>query len=129
MTARIKNLRHPIHTEINGEHCTLLPIGYVAHALGRSVWTVKYWTKLGLLPRAPFAQRRDTPNTRRRLYPQPFVQSLAEIANRGYLGTRLERSEWARFRRDVHLAFEKTVVPLLIRGVTDETPTSAAQGQ
>ena len=124
MTPTIKNLHHPIHTEINGQRCTLLTIGYVAHALGRSVWTVKYWTRLRLLPAAPFFQHRDIPNIRRRLYPEPFVKCLAEIANRGYIGNRLERAEWARFRRDIDEAFQKTVVPLLSLCITDEMSPS-----
>jgi hypothetical protein len=118
MVERIKNLRHPIHAEINGHPCVMLTIGHLAHAVGRSNWTIKHWTKLGLLPAAPFLQRPNVSNTRRRLYPEPFVKCLAEIAAREYVGDRLERAEWERFREDVNAAFQTTVVPLLGLGVT-----------
>jgi hypothetical protein len=123
MVAKVKNLRHPIRTVINGQACTLLTIGYVTRALGRSNWTVKNWTKLGLLPPAPFVRRSDDPHLRRRMYPEDFVTCLAEIAGRDYVVRRLDYKDWQRFHDEVALAYDETIAPLLGAGVKDMVST------
>jgi hypothetical protein len=114
-----KGLRHPIVRTINGHRCELLTVGHVAAALGRSSWTVRYWTRLGLLPEAPFDLNPGDAHRRRRLYPRPFVHALAELVDRDYKGTRLERESWQQFQKDVWAAYCETVVPL-IEGVADD---------
>ena len=100
MVDRFKGLHKPIKMDIEGS-VTLLTIGYVARVLGRSTWTIKHWTKIGLLPEAAFIANPNDTRTRRRLYPEPFVKCLDEIAEHGYLGRRMDRAQWQRFRRCV----------------------------
>ena len=131
MEISTRGLRHPIATEIQGQQCTLLTIGHVALALGRTTWTVRYWTRLGLLPQAPFDVYPDDPRRRRRLFPEAYVVALAEIAEQGYMDPRLERGQWRRFQLDVWRVYEETVVPLTdgvvpIGGVADDGCTSAS---
>ncbi len=123
-----KYLRSPIRTEIDGRTCILLTIGHVALALGRTTWTVRYWTRLGLLPEAPFDLHPDEPRLRKRLYPESYVLALADIANRGYLGPRLDRDRWRRFQLDVWEAFRMTVVPLT-GGVADDLAPAGTIGK
>jgi hypothetical protein len=118
MESNVKYLRSPIKTEIGGRPCTLLTIGHLAHALGRTPWTIRHWTRLGLLPPAPFDLRPEDPRRRRRLYPQPFVLALADIAALDYVGARLDRNQWQRFQVEVWEAYQATVVPLA-DGVAD----------
>jgi len=120
VATKIKNLRRPIIQTINGQPVTLLTVGYVSRALGRTKWTVKNWTRLGLLPPAPFLLRPGVPNTRRYLYPHGFVKCLAEIARQPYVIRRLDRNDWERFHAEVRQAYEKTIVPLLTAGVIDD---------
>jgi hypothetical protein len=113
-----KGLRHPIITTINGNRCELVTVGHLAAALGRSSWTVRYWTQLGLLPEAPFDLNPGDTHRRRRLYPRPFVNALAELVDRDYMGPRLDREWWQQFQADVWVAYSETVVPLV--GVADD---------
>ena len=119
-----KYLRSPIRTEIDGRACTLLTIGHVALALGRTTWTIRHWTRLGLFPEAPFDLYPDEPRRRRRLFPEAYVVALADIADQGYLEGRLDRDQWRRFQLDVWAAYQETVVPLT--GVADAGVTSAS---
>ena len=119
-----KWLRSPIHTEVGGRPCTLLTIGHVAHALGRTTWTVRYWTRLGLLPEPAFHLNPGNPRARRTLYPGPYVLALADIADRGYVGPRLDRDQWRRFQLDVWAAYQETVLPLT-GGVADDDTREA----
>ena len=112
MVDKPKNLHKPIRREINGHDCMFLTIGYIAHVLGRTTWTIKHWEKIGLFPPAPFIQHADVPRTRRRLYPEAFVEQLDEIVKRGYVGQRMDRDDWRRFHREVRSAYEATVTPL-----------------
>jgi hypothetical protein len=98
---------------INGDKVTLLTIGHLAHALGRTNWTVHYWEGLGLLPPAPFVINPEDLRTRRRLYPEPYVDALAEIARRLGIGGRMNRGLWMSFYQDARVAYEVTVLPLI----------------
>ena len=120
-----KFLRHPIAHEANGQRCTLLTIGHLAHALGRSTWTVRYWTRLGLLPEPVFHLSPGSPKAHRTLYPEPYVLALAEIIDQGYVGLRLDREQWRRFQLDAWTAYQETVVPLT-SGVVVGTDAGAA---
>jgi hypothetical protein len=117
---KVRNLRKPVFAKVNGRSVALVQVGYVAHALGRTSWTIKSWTRLGLFPEPPIFLNPDDPRLRRRLYPTGFVEALVEIANQGYLGNRLDRDQWQRFHRDVFRAYEITVGPL-ISGVATTT--------
>jgi hypothetical protein len=119
VTQEIKKLRHPISVTINGQPCTLLTSGYLAHAMNRTPWTIKYWQRIGLFPRAPFVLSPSTP-ARRSLFPEPFVKSLKAIAMKSYYGARLDRDDFQRFHDDVQAAYKETVRPLLQRGITEE---------
>jgi hypothetical protein len=128
VVAKIRNLRQPIQTEINGQPCVLLTIGFVLRAIGRSKWTLRNWEKLGLFPEAPFVLRPDVPSARRHLYPAPFVQRLKEIAGHGYVGTRLDFEDWERFRDEVFDAYNETVTPLFA-GVMPERQIAVGEGE
>ena len=91
----------------------MLSIGYLAHALGRSTWTAKEWTRIGLLPPAPVIQNPKTPNLRRRYYPAPFISAMKDIASKDYVVDRLDRQDWSRFHAEVLRAYERTIAPLL----------------
>ena len=116
MVEHVKCLRHPVQIVIDGEPVDLLTIGHVAHVLGRTSWTIKSWIRLGLFPAAPYVLNPNDSRTRRHLYPERFVDALVEIADRGYVGSRLDRRNWQRFQFEVFAAYEITVIPLL-RGV------------
>lgn len=121
-----KFLRHPIDYEINGRKCVLLTVGHLANALHRSPWTVRHWTRLGILPEAPFDLDPNEPRLRKRLYPKPFVDALAAITEDKYSGPRLDRHQWQQFQHDVWAAYQETVMPLTC-GVSDGgSPITAA---
>jgi hypothetical protein len=114
-----------IETQINGKVTTLCTVGRVAAALHRTPWTVKYWEAIGLLPPARFILNPEVPRTRRRLYLTEYVEALGVIADRGYLGRRLDRDGWQRFHDEVFIAYQQTVTPFTDRGVMSESECSA----
>ena len=116
-----------IRATINGSEVTLLTVGYVAHALGRTVWTVHDWTRLNLLPQAPFVINPEVPRTRRHLWPEAYVDALAEIARRLRIGARMNRDQWMHFHALVRSVHEDIVVPLLPEGVSGTVELSAVQ--
>jgi len=120
----IKGLHKAIQVEINGQPIKLLTVGYVAHALRRTPWTIHHWEQLDLFPKAPFYLHPNDARTRRRLYPQPFVDRLNDIYAVGYLGQRLDWYSWKRFYLDVRDAYEETIVPLLRPGVLESEAIS-----
>ena len=126
MSQQWKGLHRPIVTVINGHPITLLTIGYVARALGRTNGTIKYWERYGLLPQAAFISNPNNLSTRRRLYPEPYVERLGEIGRQGYVGQRMDRDCWRRFHHDVFEAYAATVAPLIRPGVTEEVISESA---
>ena len=126
--SRIKNLRRPITATINGKSITLLTIGHVAHAVGRTTASVKYWERCGLFPLSQFwLSPDDSPAQPLRLYPETFVKSLIQIRQEDYLGARLDRDQWPRFYEDVTAAYERAMAPLrdhpgIPQGVVGSTP-------
>jgi hypothetical protein len=121
----IKNLRRPITHSVNDQTCQLVTVGYLGHALRRTVWTTRRWTTLGLLPEAPFVLSPNVSSSKRRLYPAAFITRLEEIAKQDYMADRLERKDWARFQREVAAAYRDTIEPLLDFGVTTAASSSA----
>ena len=128
---KIKNLRRPVVAEINGHPVSLVTVGYAAHVLGRTSWTIKYWTKVGLFPRAPYVINPNDPRTRRHLYSEAFIDSLVVIANRGYLGRRLDRDQWQRFRNEVFTAFDVSMSGLtnVVTAKSDMDAVTHVRGQ
>lgn len=118
MTESTKSLRSPLTLTVGGKRVKLLTIGYVASALGRTNWTVRYYEQIGLMPPAAFVLNKETLETRRRLYVEEYVEALAEIARQDFFGERLEYEDWKRFRRLVCDAYKEVVEPLLPLGVT-----------
>jgi hypothetical protein len=101
--AKPKNLRRPIQSNINGKSVTLVTIGFCALALGRTTACLKNWETHGIFPPAAFRVARS----RHRLYPEDFLSSISHIKDQGYLGRRMNRSNWRRFQTEVwnaHLA-------------------------
>jgi len=131
MPKSTKNLRRPIHTTINGHPCTMLTIGHLALALGRTPWSVKRLIKVGLIPPATCLERPDTPNLRRRLWPAQFVAAMRVIGKQDYMAVRLDRKDWDRFQQEVEAAYRDTIEPLLDSGVTGVLSSSplAESGQ
>ena len=122
----VRGLRR-IRATINDREVTLLTVGYVAHALGRTVWTVHDWTRLNLLPHAPFVINPEVSRTRRHLWPEAYVNALSEIAGYMEIGARMNRDQWQLFYALVRQAHEDTVVPLLPVGVTGMVEITAVQ--
>ncbi len=129
MAERIKNLRHPITGVINGHRVELLTVGHLARAVGRTPWTVKHWTKVGLLPPAQVIERADISNLRRYLWPAPFVAAMGAIARKDYVIRRLERKDWPKFHAEVLRAYGETIAPLLEPCVTGEMPPLSSRGE
>ncbi len=120
-----KGLRSPLLADVRGRQVQMLTVGHMALAINRSTWTVRYWERAGLLPVPPFALHQYDAQRRRWLYPQPFVEAVAEIIKRNQIGDRLDRKDWAWFRDEVFAAFERTVQPLLTCATADAGPVSA----
>ena len=125
---KIRGLRR-ITTTINGEVVTLLTVGHLAHALGRTTWTTNFWMRVGLLPSGPFVINPDVICTYRRLWPESFVDALAEIARRLQLGHRMDRDLWGRFYAEVNRAYGETVVPHFRFGVTEQITITVNQAR
>ena len=129
MVEKVLGLRNPIHAKVNGRECTFYTSGYVAIILQRTPWTIRWWQRKGLFPEPPFFLNPDNPRTRRGLYPEPFLEALAEIAARGYLKERLDHYEWRRFHNDVCEAYESTVTPLLDESVMQAGDLTVLRGE
>lgn len=91
----------------------LLPIAYIATALGRTRWTVLYWERIKLLPPTPFVIYPDRHRAKRRLYPEDYVEELGRITKKHYPGARLERESWRGFQEQVYEVYNDLVMPLL----------------
>ena len=124
----MQNLRglRRITVSIHGDEVSLLTVGHLSHALGRTIWTVHYWEGLGLLPPAPFVINPDVPGTRRHLWPEPYVDALAATTDRLGIGGRMNRSLWMRFHQEASASYEVTVLPLL-HGVVPPVVITASQ--
>lgn len=122
MLMKVKGLRSPIRTTINGHATVLYTNGWVVHILNRTPWTLQHWQRIGLFPKAPFTLNPSNRPAKRWLWPEPFLQSLKVIGKSSYYGDRLDRADFQRFHDDVFAAYEKSVKPLLARAVIESTP-------
>src|SRR5665213_2144202 len=99
---------HPITAEINGKSVTFVTIGYCALALHRTTACLKLWERSGLFPSAEYRLSRS----QIRLYPIDFLRAIARISDEGYLGRRMDRSDWRRFQLAVWGAHDASLAPL-----------------
>lgn len=113
-----------IEIQIDGEIRTLCTIGHVACALRRTAWTVKHWEAIGLLPPAKYVLNPELHRTRRRLYPAEYVDALCAIADRGFIGKRLDRRDWEQFRLEAFSAYERTMTASPCVSVTETIHSS-----
>jgi hypothetical protein len=106
----------------------LVTVGYLAQAVNRTTWSIRHWQAIGLMPPPPFHTNHPNPLYRRGVYPQSFVDAVAEIVKRNEIGPRLERRFWSAFRNEVDIAYEETVESLLTGedggGSVSSQPTS-----
>lgn len=73
---------------------------------------------MNLLPQAPFVLDYNSPRKRRWLYPAAFVECLADIAESGLIGERMNHWDYFLFEHMVDDAEERFINPLLADGVS-----------
>lgn len=117
MPDHLRNYRHAVRVKTDQGDIRMFTISYVAAALHRTRWTVIHWEQIGLLPPVPFVINPNCSRTKRRLYPEQYVEELARITTKYYPSPRLERESWREFQAQAYRAFNDFVVPLL-GGVT-----------
>jgi len=77
--ARPKGPRKPVDVMIRGERCQAYTVTVTAQRLNRSVDTINYWTKVGLLPPTPIRSKRGD-----RLYTDAMIVVMqTAISRRG----------------------------------------------
>ena len=118
MTEQTAFLRKPISAIIRSNKCQLVTTGHVAHALRRTPRTVRYWQEMCLLPKPPFVLNSHSIRSRRWLYPADFVEALAEIAESGLIGDRIDQQNVAIVEHMIDDAEAEFITPLLGEGVT-----------
>lgn len=89
----------PIIKTLGGKETEVFTIGALAHALEKTIVTIRLWEKKGYIPRAPYRLRSKTLNGKKtsgnRVYTRPLIEaSIEEFARRGLLGT--ARVEWSQ---------------------------------
>ena len=83
---------------IHGVETKMYPIGALASALGVSVQSIRYWTRKGYLPMAPYRLPANMvvqgeKVAGRRLYTEPLIEATVELFEKyGVLGAL--RMEW-----------------------------------
>jgi hypothetical protein len=82
--ARPKGPRKPTTVMVNGDKCTAYTVTITAQRLNRSVDTINYWTKAGLLPATPIRSKRGD-----RLYTDAMILVMQmAISRRGKIALR-----------------------------------------
>jgi hypothetical protein len=87
----------PIIKTLGGKETEVFTISALAHALEKSLVTIRLWERKGYIPRAPYRLRSKTLKGQKtggnRVYTRPLIESTVdEFAKRGLLGT--ARVEW-----------------------------------
>jgi hypothetical protein len=87
----------PIMKTLGGKETEVFTIGALAHALEKSLVTIRLWERKGYIPRAPYRLRSKTLKGQKtggnRVYTRPLIEAtIDEFARRGLLGT--ARVEW-----------------------------------
>jgi hypothetical protein len=113
MPSHLPNHRHGLRITTPQGEIRMFTISYMAASLHRTRWTVLHWERIGLLPPAPFVINPKCSRTRRRLYPEHYVEELARIMTKHYPSLRLERESWRGFQEHVYDAYNRLVMPLL----------------
>ena len=88
---------NPIIKTLGGKETEVFTISALAHALEKSLVTIRLWERKGYIPRAPYRLRSKTLKGQKtggnRVYTKPLIEAtLDEFAKRGLLGT--ARVEW-----------------------------------
>jgi len=87
----------PIIKTLGGQEVEVFTISALAHALEKSIVSVRLWERKGYIPRAPYRLRAKTLNSQKtggnRVYTRALIEStIEEFAKRGLLGS--ARVEW-----------------------------------
>lgn len=88
---------HPIMKTLGGQEVEVFTISALAHALEKSIVSVRLWERKGYIPRAPYRLRSKTLKGQKtggnRVYTRALIEAtVEEFAKRGLLGT--ARVEW-----------------------------------
>ena len=88
---------NPIIKTLGGKETEVFTISALAHALEKSLVTIRLWERKGYIPRAPYRLRAKTLQGKKtggnRVYTRPLIEAtIDEFAKRGLLGT--ARVEW-----------------------------------
>ena len=88
---------NPIVKTLGGQEVEVFTIGALAHALEKSIVSVRLWERKGYIPRAPYRLRAKTLKGQKtggnRVYTRALIEStIEEFSKRGLLGT--ARVEW-----------------------------------
>jgi len=87
----------PIIKTLGGKETEVFTIGALAHALEKSIVSVRLWERKGYIPRAPYRLRSKTLKGQKtggnRVYTRALIEAtIDEFTKRGLLGT--ARVEW-----------------------------------
>ena len=88
---------NPIIKTLGGQEVEVFTISALAHALEKSIVSVRLWERKGYIPRAPYRLRSKTLNSQKtggnRVYTRSLIEAtIEEFAKRGLLGS--ARVEW-----------------------------------
>jgi hypothetical protein len=88
---------NPIMKTLGGKEVQVFTIGALAHALEKTIVTVRLWERKGYIPRAPYRLRSKTVKGQKtggnRVYTRALIEAtVEEFSRRGLLGT--ARVEW-----------------------------------
>ena len=91
---------NPIIKTLGGKETEVFTIGALAHALEKTIVTIRMWERKGYIPRAPYRLRSKTLNGQKtggnRVYTRALIESaIEEFSKRGLLGS--ARVEWNQF--------------------------------
>lgn len=88
---------NPIIKTLGGVETEVFTIGALAHALEKTIVTIRLWERKGYIPRAPYRLRSKTLKGQKtggnRVYTRSLIEAtIEEFSRRGLLGT--ARVEW-----------------------------------
>ena len=91
---------NPIVKTLGGKETEVFTIGALAHALEKTIVTIRLWERKGYIPRAPYRLRSKTLKGQstggNRVYTRALIESAVEEFNRrGLLGS--ARVEWNQY--------------------------------
>ena len=91
---------NPVIKTLGGQEPEVLTLSALAHALEKSLVTIRLWERKGYIPRAPYRLRAKTLQGKKtngnRVYTRSLIEAtVEEFAKRGLLGT--ARVEWNQY--------------------------------